>query len=44
MMVGMITPLGSTFVNVSLCFAGGVLFAVGLGLISKTILSKTRLV
>ena len=44
MMVGLITPLGSTFVNVILCLAGGILFAVGLGTISKTVLKKTSLV
>lgn len=30
--------------NVILCFAGGVLFAVGLGAISNTVLKKTSLV
>ncbi len=44
MMVSMITPLGSTIVNVGLCLAGGALFAVGLGSISKVILKKTSLV
>jgi len=44
MMVGMITPLSSTMMNVALCLAGGVLFAVGLGAISKTVLKKTSLV
>lgn len=44
MMVSMITPLGSTMMNVILCFAGGVLFAVGLGAISNTVLKKTSLV
>ena len=44
MMVSMITPLGSTFINVILCLAGGILFAVGLGAISKTVLKKTSLV
>ena len=44
MMVSMITPLGSTFINVILCLAGGTLFAVGLGAISKTVLKKTSLV
>ena len=44
MMVSMITPLGSTFVNVILCIAGGILFAVGLGAISKAVLKKTSLV
>ena len=44
MMVSMITPLGSTFMNVILCLAGGILFAVGLGAISKVVLKKTSLV
>ena len=44
MMVSMITPLGSTFINVILCLAGGTLFAVGLGAASKAVLKKTSLV
>ena len=44
MMVSMITPLGSTFVNVILCLAGSALFAFGLGAISKVVLKKTSLV
>lgn len=44
MMVSMITPLGSTAVHVLGCLAGGALFAVGLGAISKVILKKTSLV
>ena len=44
MMVSLITPLGSTIINVALCAAGGVLFAVGLGAISKVVLKKTSLV
>ena len=44
MMVSMITPLGSTLINVALCAAGGVLFAFGLGAISNIILKKTSLV
>ena len=44
MMVSMITPLGSTMTNVLLCLAGGVLFAVGLGAVSKIVLKKTSLV
>ena len=44
MMVGMITPLGSTVLNVVLCLAGGVLFAFGLGAISKAVIKKTSLV
>ncbi len=44
MTVSMITPLGSTFMNVILCLAGGASFALGLGAISKIILKKTSLV
>ena len=44
MMVSMITPLGSTIMNVLLCLAGGALFAIGLGAISNTVLKKTSLV
>jgi hypothetical protein len=44
MMVSMITPLGSTLLNVVLCAAGGELFAFGLGAISKVVLKKTSLV
>jgi len=44
MMVSMITPLGSTPIHVVLCAAGGVLFALGLGAISKAVLKKTSLV
>ena len=44
MTVSMITPLGSTVINVVLCAAGGALFAFGLGAISKAVLNKTSLV
>ena len=44
MMVSMITPLSSTIINVVLCLAGGVLFAVGLGCVSKAVLKKSSLV
>ena len=44
MMVSLITPLGSTFINVLLCAAGGALFSFGLGTASKAVLSKTSLV
>ena len=44
MMVSVITPLGSTIINVILCAAGGALFAFGLGAISKVVLKKTSLV
>ena len=43
-MVSMITPLGSTVLNVALCAVGGALFAFGLGAISKVVLKKTSLV
>ena len=43
MMVSMITPLGSTMINVALCAAGGALFAFGLGAISQVVLKKTGL-
>ena len=44
MMVGMITPLSSTVINVALCSAGGAMFAFGLGAISNAVLKKTSLV
>lgn len=44
MMVGMITPLTSTILNVGLCVAGGAMFAFGLGAISRVVLKKTSLV
>lgn len=44
MMVSLITPLGSTPIHVVLCAVGGVLFAIALGAISKTVLKKTSLV
>lgn len=44
MMVSVITPLGSTMINVLLCLIGGLVFAFGLGAISKVVLSKTSLV
>ena len=44
MMVSMITPLNSTIINVLLCAVGGLLFAIGLGAISKVVLQKTSLV
>lgn len=44
MMVSMITPLGSTMMNVLLSLVGGVLFALGLGKISNTVLKQTSLV
>ena len=44
MMVSMITPLSATAMNAVLCLAGGILFAVGLGALSATVLKKTALV
>jgi ABC-type transport system involved in multi-copper enzyme maturation permease subunit len=44
MMVSLITPLSSTVINVVLCAVGGVLFAFGLGMVSKAVLKKTSLV
>ena len=43
-MIPMITPLNATFLHVIVCFAVGVLFAVGLGTVSNLILNKTDLV
>ena len=43
-MVSMITPLGSTLMNVILCMAGGGMFSFGLGAVSNAILKKTALV
>lgn len=43
-MIPMMTPLDSSFLNVILCFAGGMLFAFGLGTLSNLILRKTSLV
>ena len=40
MMISMITPLDATILNVILCLAGGIIFAVGLGAISRIILAK----
>ncbi len=44
MMVGMITPLNATAMNVILCLAGGAMFSFGLGACSKHVLKKTSLV
>lgn len=44
MMIPMLTPLDASIMNVVLCLAGGVLFSVGLGAISNTMLKKTSLV
>lgn len=44
MMIPMMTPLNSNFLNIIMTFAGGTLFAVGLGAVSNVILNKTSLV
>ena len=44
MMVSMITPLNAALLNVILCLAGGVMFAFGLGAISRIVLKKTSMV
>lgn len=44
MMIPMMTPLDSTFLNVILCLAGGALFGGGLGAVSGVVLRKTNLV
>ncbi len=43
-MIPMIAPLNANILNVIMCFAGGAMFAVGLGAISNLILNKTSLV
>lgn len=43
-MLPMISPLNSTVINAIMCFAGGAMFAVGLGAVSNVILNKTNLV
>ena len=43
-MIPMITPLDSNITNVMLCLIGGILFSVGIGAISNTVLKKTSLV
>lgn len=44
MMVGMVTPLSATAMNVVLCAAGGAMFSFGLGALSNIVLKKTSLV
>lgn len=44
MMIPMMTPLNAGIMNVMMCLAGGILFSIGLGVISKIILDKTSLV
>ena len=43
-MVPMITPLTAGPMNLILCLAGGVLFSIGLGAVSRQILNRTSLV
>ncbi len=40
-MISMITPLDATAMNVIFCLAGGALFSLGFGAVSKTILQKS---
>ncbi len=40
MMIPMLTPLDASIMNVILCLAGGLVFAIGLGSISRVILKK----
>ena len=44
MMIPMMTPLDSGVMNVGLCLAGGVIFAVGIGSVSNTVLKTISLV
>lgn len=44
MMIPMMTPLNSGVMNVGLCLAGGLIFAIGIGVGSRIILDKTSLV
>ena len=44
MMIPVMTPLDSTFLNVILCLEGGVLFGAGLGVAGVIVLNKTSLV
>ncbi len=39
-MIPMLTPLDATLMNVLLCLVGGVLFAIGLGVVSRLYLEK----
>lgn len=43
-MVSMISPLDSTIMNFVLGIAGGTMFSVGIGIISKIVLDKTSLI
>ena len=42
--IPMMTPLDSTIINAVMCLAGGILFSIGFGAVSNTILKKTSLV
>ena len=44
MMVSMMTPINSSIVNAGICLVGGILFSIGIGYISKMILTTTSLV
>ena len=44
MMIPIITPLNSTFINVILCFIGSILFGLGIGVGSYYVLKKTSLI
>lgn len=44
MTVSMITPLGSTIINVLGCAGGSILFSIGMGFASRAVLQKTNLV
>ena len=44
MMIPMLSPLDASLIHVIGCTAGGVMFGIGLGAISNTILKKTSLV
>lgn len=43
MMIPMLTPLNSGFMNMFMCLAGGVIFAAGIGAVSNMILRKTSI-
>lgn len=40
MMIPMLTPLDATIMNVILCLAGGIVFAIGFGAISRAVLRR----
>lgn len=44
MSVSMLSPLSSTMLHVLLCLMGSIIFSVGFGLLSRTVLNKTSLV